>query len=98
MDVEENKSRIPSTPPDLGNRKQRDPHISTAATRRGKVENEKHVSHFPTCCFFFPNESERRPGGGSLRSRLQAPCSIIKCCPRPATPACGEPPRVHIRP
>ncbi|MBZ5610542.1 MAG: hypothetical protein LAP38_19950, partial [Acidobacteriia bacterium] len=28
----------------------RDSHISTAPTRRGKVENQEQVSHFPTHC------------------------------------------------
>jgi len=59
--------------------------IPTFPQRRrgaGKVENEKHVSHFPACCLYIPKtESERSPGGGSLRSRLQAHPSIRKCCP-----------------
>ena len=29
----------------------RDSHISTAPITRGKVENQKQVSHFPTRCF-----------------------------------------------
>src|SRR5579864_9634736 len=72
--------RFPSLPTALGNRKRRDFHIPTAPARRGKVENQKQVSHFPTCCFSVskPNQ-ERRPGGGSLRSRLQAHSSIRKC-------------------
>src|SRR5260370_37936691 len=75
------KAGFPRASTVLGNRKPRDSHISTAAARRGKVENQKQVSHFPACCFFFPqNESERRPGGGSLRSRLQAHSWIRKCC------------------
>src|SRR5712671_5126052 len=74
------KSGFPRASTVLGNRKSRDSHIPTAAARRGKVENQKQVSHFPTRCFFFPqNESERRPGGGSLRSRLQAHSWIRKC-------------------
>src|SRR5712671_2442652 len=74
------KSGFPRASTVLGNRKSRDFHIPTAAARRGKVENQKQVSHFPTRCFFFPqNESERRPGGGSLRSRLQAHSWIRKC-------------------
>ncbi len=39
----------------------RDSHIPTAPARRGKVENQKQVSHFPTCCFLFPTNQERRP-------------------------------------
>src|SRR5712692_3052430 len=78
------KAGFPRASTVLGNRKSRDSHIPTAAARRGKVENQKQVSHFPTCCFFFPqNESERRPGGGSLRSRLQAHSWIRKCCLEP---------------
>src|SRR5260370_6153071 len=75
------KGRFPSQPTALGNRKRRDFNIPTAPARRGKVENQKQVSHFPTCCFSVskPNQ-ERRPGGGSLRSRLQAHSSIRKCC------------------
>src|SRR6267142_1659553 len=74
------KAGFPRASTVLGNRKSHDSHIPTAAARRGKVENQKQVSHFPTCCFFFPqNESERRPGGGSLRSRLQAHSWIRKC-------------------
>src|SRR5713226_6891598 len=77
------KAGFPRASTVLGNRKSRDSHIPTAAARRGKVENQKQVSHFPTCCFSSPqNESERRPGGGSLRSRLQAHSWIRKCCPR----------------
>src|ERR1700704_334740 len=74
------KAGFPRASTVLGNRKSRDSHIPTAAARRGKVENQKQVSHFPTCCFFFPqNESERRPGGGSLCSRFQAHSWIEKC-------------------
>src|SRR5438874_6144214 len=74
------KAGFPRASTVLGNRKSRDSHIPTAAARRGKVENQKQVSHFPTCCFFFPqNKSERRLGGGSLRSRLQAHSWIRKC-------------------
>src|SRR6266478_8735236 len=82
------KAGFPRASTVLGNRKSRDSHIPTAAARRGRVENQKQVSHFPTCCFFFPqNESERRPGGGSLRSRLQAHSWIRKCCwPRQLAP------------
>ena len=43
----------------------RDFHIPTAPARRGKVENQKQVSHFPTCCLYSQNQdSERRPGSG----------------------------------
>src|SRR5260370_9702142 len=92
------KAGFPRASTVLGNRKSRDSHIPTAAARHGKGENQKQVSHFPTCCFFLPqNESERRPGGGSLRSRLQAHSWIRKCSapgvlandagPRPLTAA-----------
>jgi len=74
------KSRFPSAPTVLGNRKRRDSHIPTAP-KRGTVENEKHVSHCSAGCFYtLQTESERRPGGGSLRSRLQAHSSMRKCC------------------
>ena len=44
------KSRFPTLPTTLGNRI-RDSHISTAPTRRGKVENQPQVFHFPTFLF-----------------------------------------------
>src|SRR5579859_6758534 len=51
----------------------RDSHIPTAPARRGKVENQKQVSHFPTLLSSLSNPQnqtqERRPGAGSLRSR-----------------------------
>ncbi len=49
--------------------------------RRGaeKWKNEKHVSHFPACGFMGVSKKERRPGGGSLCSRLQAHSSMRKC-------------------
>jgi hypothetical protein len=48
------KSRFPSAPTVLGNRKRRDSHIPTAP-RRGTVENEEHVSHCSACCLYFAN-------------------------------------------
>ena len=47
MDAVENQTQVSHRATALGNRKRRDSHIPTAATRSGKVENEKHVSHFP---------------------------------------------------
>jgi hypothetical protein len=52
----------------------RDSHIPTAATKHGKVENQKQVSHFPTAYCFpfttkFRKEAWRRsfaPSPGSL--------------------------------
>jgi hypothetical protein len=55
------KGRFPSLPTALGNRKKRDFHIPTAPARRGKVENQKQVSHFPTCCFL--NQNQIKKGG-----------------------------------
>src|ERR1700680_1374341 len=43
------KPGFPSFPPALGNRCG-DSHIPTTPAPRGKVENQKQVSHFPTCC------------------------------------------------
>jgi hypothetical protein len=63
------KGRFPTAPTALGNRKRRDPHISTAAAKSGKVENEKHVSHFPAHCFCLFLRLRKEAGGGSLRSR-----------------------------
>jgi len=37
----------------------RDSHIPTVPARRGKVENQRQVSHFPTCCFFGSNQSRK---------------------------------------
>src|SRR5712691_2840658 len=73
------KPRFPSLPTALGNRC-RDSHIPTAPTRRGKVENERHVSHFPACCLISTKNNQKGgPCGGSLRSRLQAHSSMRKC-------------------
>src|ERR1035438_5728584 len=52
------KGRFSSAPTALGNRTQRDSHISTAPARRGKVENQKQVSHFPTCCLCYQKKSK----------------------------------------
>jgi hypothetical protein len=49
------KGRFPSAPTALGNR-WRDSHISTASATRGKVENQKQVSHFPTYCFLLKTQ------------------------------------------
>ncbi len=53
------KAGFPTAPTALGNRQLRDSHIPTAATRRGKVENEKHVSHFPAHCFVFVSKTQK---------------------------------------
>src|SRR5271156_6423077 len=55
------ESRFSSAPTVLGNRRLRDFHIPTVPARRAKVENEKHVSHFPACCLHIPDRKE--PGG-----------------------------------
>ena len=68
------KGRFPSAPTALGNRKQRDSHIPTAATRRGKVENEKHVSHFPACCFTVSNKNQK---GGLAADRFAPAFRLI---------------------
>src|ERR1700733_14679977 len=46
----------------------RDCHIPTAPARRGKVENQRQVSHFPTCCFCPKSIKKGDPRGGSLHS------------------------------
>jgi hypothetical protein len=58
----------------------RDFHIPTAPARRGKVENQNQVSHFPTCCSLFQTNPERRPWRRILHSHLQAHSSMRKCC------------------
>ena len=68
------KGRFPSAPTALGNRKQRDSHIPTAAMRRGKVENEKHVSHFPACCFTVSNKNQK---GGLAADRFAPAFRLI---------------------
>src|ERR1700738_3742957 len=62
------KAGFPSFPTALGNRKRRDSHIPTAPARRGKVENQTQVSHFPACCFYFSRKGD--PAIASLRFRL----------------------------
>ena len=70
MDAVENQRQVSHRAHSPWNRKLRDSHIPTAATKSGKVENEKRVSHFPAhCLLLFFKDSERRPGSGSLRSR-----------------------------
>jgi hypothetical protein len=67
------KDGFPTAPTALGNRKRRDSHISTAATRRGKVENEKHVSHFPArclCVFQTTQKGGLAPGRSAPAFRL----------------------------
>src|SRR5208282_341017 len=39
----------------------RDSHIPTASARRGKVENQRQVYHFPTRCSLNQINKERRP-------------------------------------
>jgi hypothetical protein len=72
------KAGFPSFPTALGNRCC-DSHIPTTPAPRGKVENQRQVSHFPTGCLCLKSKSERKPGGGSLRSRLQAHSSMRIC-------------------
>ena len=56
-----------------------DSHIPTAPAGRGKVENQKQVSHFPTCCFLIKTLFRKEAWRQSLRSRLQAHSSMRKC-------------------
>lgn len=49
MDNEENQKQV-SLVTHSPWKSLRDSHISTAPTTRGKVENQKPVSHFPTRC------------------------------------------------
>jgi len=76
------KPRFPSAPTALGNR-WRDSHIPTAATsqwKNGKPKAGFPLSHCPPAPYPIEiTNSKRRPGGGSLRSRLQAHSSIRKC-------------------
>ena len=69
------KGRFPSAPTALGNRQHRDSHIPTAATRRGKVENESHVSHFPACCFIVSKKNQK--GGPAAVASLPPPGSFF---------------------
>src|SRR3954454_8849056 len=49
MDAEENRKQVSHSAHSPW-KSLCDSHIPTAPTRRGKVENKKHVSHFPACC------------------------------------------------
>jgi len=46
---------FPPRPQPLEIAQKRDSHIPTAPTRSGKVENEKHVSHFSARCLWVFN-------------------------------------------
>jgi hypothetical protein len=69
------KTGFPRASTVLGNRKSRDSHIPTAAARRGKVENQKQVSHFPTRYFFFPKTNQK--GGLAADRFAPAPRLIL---------------------
>src|SRR5436190_20272546 len=79
------KGRFPSASTALGNRKRRDSHIPTAPTTKPveKWKSKSRISTFPPARFPLSQTNdktkERRPGGGSLRSRLQAHSSMRKC-------------------
>jgi len=92
MDAEENQKQVSSAPTALGNRKLRDSHIPTAATKQWKSGNQKQVSHFPTT-YDLPwmTKFRRRPGGGASLL-LQAHCSIRICCEpeRELVPSCWK--------
>ena len=75
MDAVENQGRFPTAPTALGNRKLRDSHIPTAATRSGKVENETHVSHFPAHGFVFVAKTQK--GGLAADRSAPAPGSFF---------------------
>ena len=49
MDAEENQKQVSLTAHSPW-KSLRDSHIPTAPTSRGKVENQRRVSHFPACC------------------------------------------------
>src|SRR4029453_4400374 len=69
------KGRFPTAPTALGNRKQRNSHIPTAATTRGKVETERHVSHFPAHGFVFVSKTKK--GGLAADRFAPAPGSFF---------------------
>jgi hypothetical protein len=69
------KTGFPPRPTAFGNRKQRDSHIPTAATRSGKVENENHVSHFPAHGFVFVSKNQK--GGPAADRFAPAPGSFF---------------------
>src|SRR5713226_867908 len=86
------KGRLPTVPTGLGNRCC-DSHIPTAPTRRGKVQNQNQVSHFPTRCLYFYLAYGLRPMRSCQCKRaLRSVMSVthvagLKCypCPRPYT-------------
>ena len=81
------KAGFPLFPQPLGNlaKDRRDSHISTAPTGSRRMEKWKTKSRFPTfplVVFALKPNQERKPSGGSLRSRLQAHPSIRICWTR----------------
>ena len=61
MDAEENQRQV-SLRAHSPWKSLRDSHIPTGSTGRGKVENEKHVSHFPAGCFFYESKPIQKGG------------------------------------
>jgi len=55
----------------------RDFHIPTAPTTRGKVENQKQVSHFPTVVFSLSKPRKTKPKKGGLAADRFAPASRL---------------------
>jgi hypothetical protein len=56
------KPGFPRCPQPFGNHTKRDSHIFHRPARRGKLENQKQVSHFPTCCLFL-SQIQTKKGG-----------------------------------
>src|SRR6266496_1569337 len=85
MDAEENQNQVSlRVHSPWKSQKARFPHSHRPDDEaRGKVEIQKQDFHFPTGSIpLFQTKDktkERRPGGGSLRSRLQAHSSMRKC-------------------
>ena len=57
-------------------------HIPTAPVKRGKVENQKQVSHFPTASISLSlkNKTARRVGFALRPRRRFSPASVVPFC------------------
>src|SRR5436190_18024313 len=101
MDAEENPKRFPSAPTALGNRKLRDSHIPTAATKQWKSGKPK--AGFPLShCLRFSLYSQIQKGGlaAELRSFSRLIVRLENAHPPRVTSAagCSRPPSGSITP
>jgi len=76
MDAEENQKQFPSAPTALGNRKLRDSHIPTAATKQWKSGKPKAGFPLSHCLRFAFDDQFRKEAGGGASLLLQAHCRL----------------------